>query len=145
MPFGGSSSRFRLCLSVCHAAFDAMSMAAFPKDLQSALRQRNFIEQSTNTLHGFRRNLLDPQRQRLGKTDRRVKFISSKVSLSCLWPPSKGPGCFIGPDDGWEPSDGSPGHSPDRVSSDYTAAIPRGRAILSKDTWPAKTQNEPLN
>jgi acyl carrier protein len=141
VPLEGSDSgtRFGLCLSVCHAVFDAMSMTAFMKDLHSSLRQEPIPRTTPIPYMAFAEVYRIHKGSALGRRTAMYhanKFVSSKVPLSCLWPPSKGPGFFIGPDDGWKLDDGSPGQASDRVSSDATAGISRGRAVHSKAKIP---------
>jgi acyl carrier protein len=141
VPLEGSNSgaRFGLCLSVCHAVFDAMSMTAFLKDLQSSLRQEPLPRTTPIPYMAFAEVYRIHKDSALGRRTAMYhfnKFVSSNVPLSCLWPPSKGPGYFIGPDDGWKLADGSLGQTSDRVSSDAAAEIPRGRAVHSKAKIP---------
>jgi acyl carrier protein len=141
VPLEGSNSgaRFGLCLSVCHAVFDAMSMTAFLKDLQSSLRQEPLPRTTPIPYMAFAEVYRIHKDSALGRRTAMChfnKFVSSNVPLSCLWPPSKGPGYFIGPDDGWKLADGSLGQTSDRVSSDAAAEIPRGRAVHSKAKIP---------
>ncbi|PVH96829.1 acetyl-CoA synthetase-like protein [Periconia macrospinosa] len=135
VPLVGSNTKFGLCLSVCHAAFDAISMAAFLNDFQLSLRQESLPSQTPVPYMAFAEAYRIHKNSALGKSTAMYhinKFISSNVPLSFLWPPLKGPGCFIGSDVGWKLSDGSLGQTSDRLSLDATAGIPRGRAIHSK-------------
>ena len=141
VPLEGSDSgaRFGLCLSVCHAMFDAMSMTTFLKDFQSSLRQESMPRTAPIPYMAFAEVYRIHKDSALGRRTAMYhanKFMSSNVSSSCLWPPSKGPGFFIGLDSGWKLPDGSPGYASDRVSSDATAGIPRGRAVHSKAKIP---------
>jgi hypothetical protein len=137
VPLQGASSgaRFGLCLSVNHAAFDAMSMTAFLKDLQTSMRQEPLPRGTPIPYMAFaeayrlHKDSVLGQRTAIYHTN---KFVSSNLPSSCLWPPSKGPGFFIGPDSVWKRSDGSPGPASERVSSDATAGLPRGRSVHTR-------------
>lgn len=135
VPLDKSNTRFGMTLSVCHAAFDAMSMGAFLKDLQLSLRQEPLPNQGLVPYMAFAEVYRNHKNSALGNstaTYHANKFIASDVPMSFLWPPLRGPGCFIGSDVGWKLSNGSLGQASDSLSLDAAHGIPRGRAIHSK-------------